>query len=93
VKGTALTVLLALMMFLAACGSDKHNPDKNNSVTDTVAPATPSNVRVTAGNMQAIVTWQVNAESDLKQYTLYWGEVADSLGDSVVVEKAASSQT
>lgn len=76
-----------LLLMLTACSQTPSN-------TDTVAPATPSNVTVSAGNARATVTWQVSAESDLKQYTLYWGGAADNLADStVVVEKAASRQT
>lgn len=81
-------IFFGLMFLLVACGGHTNKPS-----TDTTAPATPSNLKVLAGNAQATVTWQANAESDLKQYTLFWGNAANNLPDSIVVEKAASSQT
>lgn len=81
-------IFFGLILLLAACASDTNKPS-----SDTVSPAIPSNVKVLAGNAQAIVSWQANSESDLESYTIYWGSAVNNLADSVIVDKTASSKT
>lgn len=54
---------------------------------DTTPPATPANVKATAGDGEIFVDWSPNAEPDLVGYTVYLGTAPGALQPAVFVEK------
>ena len=42
-------------------------------VANSTPPATPKSLTATAGNKQAILTWQANSETDFKYYEIFGG--------------------
>jgi methionine-rich copper-binding protein CopC len=54
---------------------------------DTTAPATPTGLKVTAGNTKVKLEWNANGETDLANYTIRWGSSANAQNASVLLAK------
>jgi methionine-rich copper-binding protein CopC len=57
------------------------------------APATPANLSVKPGDASVTLSWDANKETDLKGYTVFWGESPSALADSSFVDKTQTTKT
>jgi methionine-rich copper-binding protein CopC len=57
------------------------------------APATPANLSVKPGDASVTLSWDANKETDLKGYTVFWGESPSALADSSFVDKSQTTKT
>lgn len=51
-------------------------------------PAIPTGLNAVAGNGAVALSWNANSESDLRQYIVHWGSAANSLTNTVNVDKS-----
>jgi methionine-rich copper-binding protein CopC len=66
---------------------------KTATTQDSTAPTVPQNLAAEAGESQIRLTWDANTETDLKGYTIYYGDTANNLASSVFVDKPNTSKT
>jgi len=63
------------------------------AATDTTPPATPAGIKATAGDGAFTLNWNVNTETDLSGYTVYWGASATALVNATFVLKPTTTLT
>ena len=63
------------------------------AAADTTPPATPAGIKATAGDGAFTLNWNVNTETDLSGYTVYWGASATALVNATFVPKPTTTIT
>ena len=65
----------------------------NFTTADVAAPATPTGLAATAGNVKVVLTWTANSESDLASYKVYGGTSASPTTVLSTITKGTDTYT